>query len=75
MIFPWEPQFDFTINVSALLSMGGACWLLVKGLRAIGRFETLLREFPPHRHVGGKIWYPRTMRPDEGGLDIRGGKG
>ncbi len=65
----WPPQFDFTINVSALLSMGGACWLLIKGLRAIGRFETLLKEFPPHRHVRGAVIYPRNMRPDNEALD------
>lgn len=30
----------------------------------LGEVRTLLREFPPHRHIGLRLIYPKGYRPD-----------
>lgn len=61
-------RFDWTINLNIVL-------ILTAGILAWGKFflmvrdefrdiKAILREYPPHRHVGTGIIYPKDMDPE-----------
>jgi hypothetical protein len=56
------PHLSLTIDVTALLAILGICW---KANRVLNRFLDVLREFPPHRHVGNQVLYPKDMTPED----------
>jgi hypothetical protein len=35
----------------------------VKGFRVLDRFYTLFKDYPPHRHINGKILFPSGYEP------------
>lgn len=37
--------------------------------RAAGAMETIMRNFPPHRHLRGAILYPEGYEPPGAGVD------
>ena len=39
--------------------------LLWRVIRASGQVERIMRDFPPHRHVGGSIIYPTGYKPGD----------
>lgn len=54
---------DFLIHVldgSGGVAMIGVGW---KVMRRLNRDEDLRQDFPPHRHINGKILYPRDYEP------------
>jgi hypothetical protein len=48
------------IVFSVLSSAGALGWVIV---RKFNRLESAMQEFPPHRHVNGKILYPKAFSP------------
>jgi hypothetical protein len=54
------PNIDLGIHLAELLIMGGAAW---KGIKALNRFTSVLKDFPPHRHINGSIIYPDDYAP------------
>lgn len=60
-------QHFWTFDLPALLTlltMGGAVvTAAVKVIRAADRVTSVLRDFPPHRHVNGLIVYPDGYAP------------
>jgi len=57
-------NWDLIIKIIELLLGGGIFATLIKGLFALNRFLFLMGEYPPHRHVGRKIQYPKGYAPD-----------
>ena len=55
-------HFDGTITLGNLLTIGVFLWPVI-------RFTMQTRDFPLHRHVNGKIFYPKGMAPGEGHKD------
>lgn len=62
-------RLDMTISIGDVLAvlsicatLGGAAWALIRKLDEVLIF---FREFPPHRHVQGKILYPKGYAPEE----------
>ena len=37
----------------------------IKGFRVLDRFYNLFKDFPPHRHVGRDILYPKGYSPEK----------
>lgn len=58
-------QFWAQIAIYTLFSGGSvaAITLAVAVLRRLNRDESLRQDFPPHRHINGKILYPRDYEP------------
>lgn len=57
-------QFDFAFHVGDLLVILLALLVFVRhGEKSLDWIRTILREYPPHRHVGTKIIYPRGAAP------------
>jgi hypothetical protein len=55
---------DLTIHLAEALTVIGAtltCSFFV--IRAANRVYNVLRDFPPHRHINGKIIYPEGYDP------------
>jgi len=38
-------------------------WAALKGFRVMDRFYTLFKDYPPHRHINGKILFPSGYEP------------
>jgi hypothetical protein len=53
-------HFDFTISLTTLVQLPilGGVWYVV-------RFISIQKDYPPHRHVNGKILYPKDYAPQE----------
>lgn len=49
-------------HLSEALAVIFAC---LKAVRVFNRHENLYKDFPPHRHVNGKILYPRGFSPQK----------
>lgn len=45
---------------SCALTVGGAAWAVI---RKLTRIVDALENFPPHRHVNGKIIFPKGFEP------------
>lgn len=54
--------FDLTIHLAELLIMAGVAWRVI---RAANRIESVLKDFPPHRHINGNVIYPVGFEPTE----------
>lgn len=54
-------HFDFTISPLTILFNGVVLGALWKILRLI----SLQKDYPPHRHVNGKIIYPKDYAPEQ----------
>ena len=62
-------HFDWTVNVSAILSTGSIVlsimWGVVKIRDQVRTLIQTLKDFPPHRHMSHEgIVYPSGMRPE-----------
>lgn len=51
---------DPSIHIGEALTILGVGWKIVTKLT---RIASLLEDFPPHRHVNGKIVYPKDYSP------------
>jgi hypothetical protein len=51
---------DNTIHISEAIAIVGGLW---KINRSFVRFLDIMKDFPPHRHVNGKIMYPKGFNP------------
>jgi hypothetical protein len=58
MIVPDLSNFIASIVNSAII-LGVA----FKGIRALNRLMSILQDYPPHRHVNGRILYPKDFEP------------
>jgi len=58
-------HWDLLVRVVGLLLGSGVLMFLWKANRALNLWLDIMREFPPHRHVGQEISYPKGMRPDD----------
>ncbi|HEX3156810.1 MAG TPA: hypothetical protein VHV32_19430 [Candidatus Angelobacter sp.] len=60
-------QFHVTTFLTILAMAATVIWtcLLIssKVSRALGTFEAVLKNFPPHRHINGTIVYPDEYEP------------
>lgn len=55
-------HWDGTVTLGNLLTI---CWFTLLAVAWWVRMNTLLREYPLHRHSGTEIFYPRGMRPEK----------
>lgn len=55
-----NPYIDYLIHSGELGVFLLVAWHVI---RRINRDETLKQDFPPHRHVNGKIIYPHEYEP------------
>lgn len=53
---------DWLIHGGELAAFGGIAW---KVIQRLNRDESLRNDYPPHRHLGGRIVYPREYTPAE----------
>lgn len=72
-----QPNFDLTHVVDAHLTLqiGTLCaiiavgWKVIKAANAVqktaNRVLDILKDYPPHRHVNGKIIFPKGFEPTE----------
>lgn len=51
---------DHITHVTEFVAVLLACWRMV---RAANRIVDVLKDFPPHRHVGSRILYPKGFEP------------
>lgn len=51
---------DNIIHLSEALAIIGSAWRLS---RKINRFIDVMIEYPPHRHINGKVLYPKGFDP------------
>jgi len=51
---------DLTIHIGEFLTL---CYVAYRVVKALSRVESLLRDFPPHRHVNGSVIYPEGFEP------------
>lgn len=60
-------QFHIATFLTILSMAGVVIWTALiigaKVSRALGNFEAVLKNFPPHRHVNGTIIYPDEYEP------------
>jgi hypothetical protein len=54
------PQADLTFHVANLIVIALVSWKVV---RAANRVESVLKDFPPHRHSNGHILFPKGFEP------------
>ena len=45
--------------VNSIIILGVA----FKGIRALNRLMNILQDYPPHRHINGKIIFPKGFEP------------
>lgn len=57
---PMNPLIDHLLHGAEL---SGAFVVLWKAIRVLNRFESVMKDYPPHRHVGNRILYPRDFSP------------
>jgi len=55
----WDP----IVRVFEFLLGSGVLGFLWKTLRKLDRLIVVFEEYPPHRHVGNSIIYPRGREP------------
>jgi hypothetical protein len=55
-----NPLLDHLAHASELTAFFLLVWRVV---RALNRFESVMRDFPPHQHVNGKVIYPHDYEP------------
>lgn len=55
-------HFDFTVSLGSILVavVQGPIGIL---LWRLNRLVNVQKDFPPHRHINGKILYPRDFAP------------
>ena len=53
-------SYDLSFHIAELLVIGGAAWRVII---AANRVATVLKDFPPHRHVNGHVVYPDGYEP------------
>lgn len=55
-------SIDVLFHSVELSAMIGLAW---KANRVLNRHLDILKDFPPHRHINGKIIYPRDFEPPQ----------
>lgn len=59
---------DLALHLGEVITVVGAvCTAAWRVIRAAGKVEDMLENFPPHRHVNGSILYPKGYEPTEVG--------
>lgn len=53
-------SYDLSFHAAELLLIAGAAWRVII---AANRVSTVLKDFPPHRHVNGSVIYPEGYEP------------
>ena len=51
---------DLTIHAAEALTILGVG---IAALRKLDRILSILEDYPPHRHVNGKVIYPKNYEP------------
>jgi hypothetical protein len=51
---------DTTVHIGEALSIIGVG---LAALRKLDRILSILQDFPPHKHINGKIVYPKDYAP------------
>lgn len=59
MAISWEIIFH---GVEVVVLIFGVAWPM---LQSANRLKSILQDFPPHRHINGKILYPVGYTPTE----------
>lgn len=55
-----SPLANQVLNGGELAAFMLIAWRVI---RALNRFESVMRDFPPHSHINGKIAYPKDFEP------------
>jgi len=58
-------NWEVLIRGLEFLLGSGVLAVLWKANRLLNRLWDVIQEYPPHRHVGHAILYPRGMSPEE----------
>lgn len=53
----WFHLFELIFDVVIVVPLA---W---RALRAINRVIDVMKDFPPHRHTNGRVFYPAGMAP------------
>lgn len=53
-------NFDLQFHIAELLTILTAAFFVI---RAANRVWSVLKDFPPHRHINGSIFYPSGFEP------------
>jgi len=53
-------SYDLTFHAAELLVIIAAAWRVIV---AANRVSSVLKDFPPHRHVNGSVIYPDGYEP------------
>ena len=48
---------DVILHLIEIVFVGAPLWY------GVSRFIVVLKEYPPHRHINGKVEFPRGMEP------------
>jgi hypothetical protein len=64
-------QWEFIFHGAELfiLAFGVAVPIILSSLR----IRSILKDFPPHRHIGSRIFYPKNYEPSKAGEMERNG--
>jgi hypothetical protein len=54
----WDGTISLGNIITLLFGAGPILFFVV-------RIYVLFREFPPHRHMNGDIYYPKGMKPED----------
>lgn len=52
----------WTALITMLVTFLGVAW---KVMRVLARHESLMADYPPHRHLNGRIIYPHEYEPSK----------
>jgi len=54
---------DVSNFIASILNSAIILGVAFKGIRALNRLMSILQDYPPHRHVNGKILFPKDFEP------------
>jgi hypothetical protein len=53
-------DYGWMFQAPQFLCVAPATWFVI---RTANRYYYAMKDFPPHRHINGKIMYPRGLEP------------
>lgn len=58
-------RLDWNVPVWQVLAMVWVVFLFFFGvMRKLDKLISIFEEYPPHKHVFGKVMYPKGMKPN-----------
>jgi hypothetical protein len=61
-----DPSLKDWVSPSIVFAIAGMVWRTTRRIvKLVDRLESVLGDYPPHRHVNGAIVYPHDYAPPE----------